>query len=102
MEQAIGHSGEIHQGLCSGCEKQRVCTYPRQLHAPVLNCLEYEELSVAERPRREPAGASSRLNVTVGVSPEQREPGLCGICEQRDRCTYPRSPGGVWFCEEYQ
>jgi hypothetical protein len=102
MELATRHGEETHHGLCSMCEKRRVCTYPHKGHAPVLNCLEYEELSVAEQPQRGPTGASTRLDATVGVKTERREPGLCGICEQRDRCTYPRSPGGVWFCEEYR
>ena len=28
--------------------------------------------------------------------------GLCKDCKNRKTCTYPKSEGGVWHCEEYQ
>lgn len=27
--------------------------------------------------------------------------GLCVNCAERQTCTYPRPPGGVWHCAEY-
>ncbi len=102
MEQSTRNSGDMHTGLCKECEKLLVCLYPRQRYVPVFNCLEFEELSAAESPRRGSSGTSSRLGVSVRIRAEQREPGLCGICELRHDCTYPRMPSGVWFCEEYR
>jgi len=28
--------------------------------------------------------------------------GLCVDCEARHNCTFPKSEGGVWHCEEYR
>ncbi len=28
--------------------------------------------------------------------------GLCKNCEKRTVCTYPKSPAGIWHCEEYE
>lgn len=28
--------------------------------------------------------------------------GLCQDCANRATCTFPRAPGGVWHCEEYE
>jgi hypothetical protein len=34
--------------------------------------------------------------------PSDSHLGLCGLCEDRSTCTYPRPEGGVWHCEEYR
>ncbi len=31
-----------------------------------------------------------------------RYKGLCGNCDSRESCMYPKPEGGVWHCEEYQ
>jgi hypothetical protein len=36
----------------------------------------------------------------AGPSPEPR--GLCGTCEKRATCTFPKAEGGVWHCEEFE
>lgn len=89
-------------GLCSGCQNEAVCTYPKAPDRPVLNCLEFEELSGiwhnGSAGRAKPLKA--RLGVTVRAAPPL-EPGLCATCDLRPTCQYPKHAGGVWFCEEY-
>ncbi len=90
-------------GLCAGCEKRTVCTYPRMPGRPVERCLEFEELSVVQRdeaPRRL-RREKARLGVTIRAE-RPAEPGLCSTCDLRPVCTFPRHPGGVWHCEEYR
>ena len=30
-----------------------------------------------------------------------QEAGLCATCDNRNTCTFPKPPGGVWHCEEF-
>ena len=48
MEKHAERRSASHLGLCLACERQGTCTYPRDPGRPVLQCLEFEELSVAE------------------------------------------------------
>jgi hypothetical protein len=91
-----------YPGLCISCEKVLQCTYPRVRERPVFRCLEFEEASQAETSTVRVPQSGFRPGVGPRVEPERREPGLCAECEGRGVCTYPRSPGGVWFCEEYR
>ena len=88
-------------GLCSGCDKEAVCTYPKAPRRPVLSCLEFEETELPGRNgQSHPAGAL-RVSIDGGAAPS-REPGLCSTCDLNGICVFPRKPGGVWFCEEYR
>jgi hypothetical protein len=104
MEPFANKKNAAYPGLCASCDKQPVCTYPRVRPRPVLQCLEFEEMSAAAAGRILQGRSGSRLGVRVRVrvEPERLEPGLCADCELRDGCTYPRMPGGVWFCDEYR
>ncbi len=59
-----------------------------------MECLEFDGEIREESPR--PA------RPVRTAEPEVREPGLCGWCDNRATCTFPRVSGGTWFCEEYQ
>ena len=83
-------------GLCATCRNAATCTYPRRADRPVRECLEFDGELRAEP--RAAAGSPRRTRTEV----ERVEPGLCGTCDLRTACTFPRSAGGVWFCEEYQ
>ncbi len=87
-------NGGTFRGLCTTCRRVVVCTFPRQAAVPVMDCLEFDGEVRHEAPR--PAG------LTHGsLLDQEREPGLCGWCDNEATCTFPRNPGGTWFCEEY-
>ena len=104
MEKHAERRSASHLGLCLACERQGTCTYPRDPGRPVLQCLEFEELSVAELEGAIALRQTGNrwLGLSLRVEPERFEPGLCADCEMRASCTYPRHPGGVWFCEEFR
>ncbi len=109
MERFADIRRAAHPGLCLTCDNQKGCLYPRMRQRPVLQCLEYEELSEGDAehtPAPQERGPRGRAHKTLGISlsaePRRTEPGLCADCELRATCTYPRLPGGVWFCEEFR
>ena len=91
-------------GLCSTCKHAPTCAYPRDPKRPVFNCEEFE-IEVGE-----PMKLSGRDVMSAGSCPGAdldgddfaRHKGLCGNCDNRESCTFPRPEGGVWHCEEYQ
>ncbi len=85
---------ETLRGLCATCRNAPGCTFRQKVDAPVMECLEFDGEIRSDTPH--PAGTAHR-----GLRNEKREPGLCGWCDNRATCTFPRSPGGTWFCEEY-
>jgi hypothetical protein len=84
-------------GLCSTCRNDRLCEYPRR--AAVVECLEFEGETPEQQARPLKAASRPPQNETV---PRVREPGLCSWCENRPTCVFPKSAGGVWYCEEFQ
>jgi hypothetical protein len=81
-------------GLCTNCEHLEDCTYA----SPVNETWFCEEFSFA---RPEPLAPAVQA-----AAPEAEETaphlGLCMNCDLRDTCTFPKPPGGVWFCGEYK
>ena len=95
------------QGLCLSCAYASGCTYPRDPERPILQCDEcdagdFHTLTVCPEPFPTeivtllPARSLSVQQKTESVK------GLCGLCEDRSTCTYPKPEGGVWHCEEYR
>ena len=98
----------VSRGLCSTCRHAPGCTYQRDPKRPVFNCEEFEiEVGRTGTACRAPTGRDA---VSSGRSPGSdsdeddfaRYKGLCGNCEERRSCTFPKPEGGVWHCEEYQ
>ena len=86
-------------GLCSCCKSLQTCTFPRDTGRPTLQCEEFDGIIPSHLkmvPRRKTTDTLSGKNNFH--SPR----GLCGLCEIRQACTYPKPEGGVWHCEEYQ
>jgi hypothetical protein len=85
--------------LCSTCGNDPLCVFPRRRGTAVIECLEFEGETRKQEtlPMRGSPGSSARE-----TAPRVQEPGLCSWCDNRPTCDYPRSAGGVWFCEEYQ
>lgn len=94
--------GAYFLGLCGTCDNQATCTYPKVPRRPVMQCLEYEELAETAPPRRAPARSQrAQPGVDERSTGVRTGRGLCPDCELRETCTFPRLPGGVWFCEEF-
>lgn len=90
---------ETFLGLCTTCANVPGCTLAGNRRVPVMQCLEFagENATIAAvRPTRPTAARAEE------TSPFAREPGLCSWCEIRETCTFPKSPGGVWSCEEFR
>jgi len=95
MPKSVKRARMAFTGLCATCVSTSACTFPRKMGVPVMHCLEFEgETRDGDLP--------ARLTRPVPVDPPAHEPGLCFWCENRATCTFPRSPGGVWSCEEFR
>ncbi len=95
---------QASSGLCSTCKDAPICTFPRTPLKAVWQC---EEFDGYETPAREPAAMSPASKSASRFSPSEKEfssdryKGLCTICDDREACIFPKSPEGVWHCEEY-
>ena len=95
---------EIYKGLCETCVHAKECSYTRDPSRPVLLCEEFE----GERKKQEEKSRKSKPrkqegeNRGAGPNYDPSLKGLCGTCERRDSCTYPRPEWGVWHCDEYE
>ncbi|MBD3373281.1 MAG: hypothetical protein GF403_11275 [Candidatus Coatesbacteria bacterium] len=82
------------RGLCADCVHAENCELRRMNPAPVYHCAEFVGLE---------APPVIRAVRSEGPSaPLSRYRGLCRTCRRAERCTYPKPPGGVWYCEEYE
>ncbi len=94
-----------YTGLCSCCNSAAKCTYARDRTEPILQC---EEFDGVVPPRMKVTHAASVSSTGLPKKPPGREEdpsllgGLCGLCENRSICTFPKPEGGVWHCEEYR
>lgn len=88
-------------GLCSGCKNAPGCVFPREPGKPVLECGEFEGFPSV--PSSFPKENTPTDDVSKGKARERvKFRGLCKDCENRRTCTFPKSEGGVWHCEEYR
>ena len=99
-----------HRDLCRTCKNRETCTYPKVRGRPIHYCSEHESWQECEG---DVSLALLKVDNTLPVSPppnignpfmdpdEERPRGLCVNCENREDCTFPKPPGGVWHCEEY-
>ena len=90
------------QGLCSTCKNCETCMYIKTACRPVLQCEEFEPFE--SRPFvpliNEPL--MNREQVIADMDENMDLKGLCVNCEKRYDCKFPKQPGGVWHCEEYE
>jgi hypothetical protein len=91
-------TGRLYTGLCRDCENSPTCTFPREPLRPVWSCDEYTP------PTSSPAPLPERVSVSPSAPAPSAEAeevkGLCRYCLNRVTCQFPKSPGGVWHCEE--
>ncbi len=104
------HEAMNQHDLCTTCRHRETCTYPKSRGRPVHYCTEHEawkacegEVSLALLKKDRDLRQSPPQNAEdpFGKSEKERPRGLCVNCANRDECTFPKPPGGVWHCEEY-
>ncbi len=88
-------------GLCMSCRNASSCTFLRDPAKPAFYCEEFEiETTVSIiPPEKEQPLATGPAAIDKDST---RFVGLCSDCEGRQTCTFPKSEGGVWHCEEYR
>lgn len=90
------------RGLCAVCALSESCTFPRSQEKPVRECEEFEgaDMDPAEKFIR---ARQSELKKEAMQSDQRSSnlKGLCKTCASSATCTFPRSEGGVWHCEEF-
>lgn len=99
MPKSVKRARMVSIGLCGTCSNYPLCTFPRKPDVPVMNCLEFEGETLDEDQRASKASPRPPRN---DPDPPAHEPGLCFWCENKLTCAFPRQPGGVWSCEEFQ
>lgn len=93
----------VSTGLCSTCNNLPTCTLRRSDKHPVMFCEEFDGVVRAATP----VAMTERTSLAVkgqGFRESEHSSkhlGLCRTCEHRESCTFPRSEGGVWQCEEF-
>lgn len=104
-KQPVKTKQKQYRGLCEVCINADECTFPRNTQKPVSFCGEFEGY-----PQRHPKVNDHKIRTMVSAmqrkeavseEPEAFE-GLCRYCTRAIDCTYPKKPGGVWFCDEYE
>ena len=91
------------KGLCMTCNHAGFCSHLARATSAIWWCEEFDD-SGPVRSRSEVVVAlvspspSSRTQPSV---PRSTPPGLCANCTNLP-CALPKSPTGVWHCEEYQ
>jgi hypothetical protein len=86
-------------GICAVCARAETCAYLLSSSAPVLQCEEFQAFPAKRgpEPMEQPLDLSRMSEEDAGESL-----GLCANCAKRKTCAFPKPPGGVWQCEEYE
>lgn len=97
-----------YPGICSLCNIASTCIYPRDSTRPLLFCDEFDCSSIDSKcTDPDPAAIktcarSFKPETERAEKSEGKKMGLCRLCDNRPTCTYPKSPAGIWHCEEYK
>jgi hypothetical protein len=86
-------------GLCAACDHASYCVHARVSTRPAVQCEQFQFELVVPDIHDGPRLAASRWRRD---GPAPREGGLCGYCASNSTCSFPRTPAGAWFCEEYR
>lgn len=87
-------------GICATCSYAAGCAHRiRNAHTAIWNCENYDDYYTVEIPV---SPRAQKVGVEAGTITEARVVGLCVNCIRRQTCAFPRLPGGVWHCEEYE
>ncbi|MFB3788142.1 MAG: hypothetical protein ACE15F_17415 [bacterium] len=98
-------SGSVPFHLCSVCANTSTCSHPQQPAHLLPGC---EEFVVQEQYIPTFKWIARRIYLDecflTTLSPHEETnlyKGLCVDCANRESCTYPRTDGGIFHCEEY-
>ncbi|MFC1563648.1 hypothetical protein ACFL6G_01870 [candidate division KSB1 bacterium] len=98
-----GRKKTKYKGLCPYCKHSTECTFPRDPECPVYHCEEFDDDIPDDKKIAIITDKSTfEKNLYESPRPEIKGLGLCSNCEHRESCTFPKSEGGVWRCEEYE
>lgn len=86
-------------GICSTCRHCKVCEYRRNNYQPVWVCDEFDCI-ISTNGRATSMKKNGSYDIVEEELVEYR--GLCRNCTKRKTCTFPKSEGGIWHCEEYE
>ena len=96
---------KVFYDLCSTCIHAKYCSFPEDPMMPVHQCEEFDDrVEVAPRPIKESKDMETDTAVKAKNNQEKEShfKGLCSDCRNRHTCIFPKSEGGVWYCEEYE
>ncbi|HEB83500.1 MAG TPA: hypothetical protein ENI92_00720 [Bacteroidetes bacterium] len=89
------------KGLCMTCNHAGTCSYLARADGPIWHCEEFDDSG--------PAGNESANPVPPALEADPQPAGtnegplgICSNCAHLADCTFPKPPGGVWYCEEYE
>ena len=90
------------RSLCSNCSNAADCTLQKDRTKPALYCEEFEidlspSVKLAEKEEQ-----VSTIPPDAQKDDSSNFIGLCGNCDNRRTCDFPKPEGGIWHCEEYQ
>lgn len=88
-------SKKKYGGICTSCEEDDACTYPRNEKKPVIHCEEFKNPEPKPTRKCPQPPCSSK-------EPDNNFKGLCKNCENREDCKLPKPEGGIWHCQEYR
>ena len=90
------------RGLCSTCDNDPGCTFAANREKPAWHCEEFrcDGASLGNTVSDDRAPLSRASAIVRNDTPHLM--GLCGDCEDRKSCVFPKPEGGIWHCEEYR
>ena len=87
--------------ICSTCDHAPGCTFTNYHDKPMYHCNEYESHTVVKKKPTEKKPAKNSASPNKKKKTEYKYKGLCSDCENIKICTFPKTEGGVWHCEDY-
>ena len=106
VRQAASRHAAVRRDICSICRNDPDCIYPKDSGRPVTECAEFEVCVITPPPQAAGKANSPSNNGATSYFSQESHPGkymgLCGNCEDRETCIYPKPEGGVWHCAEYR
>jgi hypothetical protein len=84
-------------GLCSTCAHKATCTTRMSFNGQIFHCEEFDNLT--DHLPKPSANGVGEQRVSFEYAPLK---GLCMNCDKARTCSLPKSPEGVWYCNEYK
>ncbi len=93
---ADSDKGQI-AGICSTCIHIDDCLHRLRSGVIIWFCEQFDD-----RVEIKPRSPRKRITETQGTDSQEGYLGLCVNCENRAECVHSKTPGGIWYCEEYR